>query len=535
MRRGVPGLGGLSPIVLYVVLFALLPPCLLFAEAWSSQGGAAGLSGVLADPLNRAALGNSLIQGALSSVVVVAIGYPAGVFLGRYSFSGREAILALFSVPFLLPSLVVVAGVEDLFGPSGFLSVPIPGLRALGSGLGGILLVNACFNLPLVALLTAVGVESSDPAREEAIAVLGGGPGRAYREVWGPPSWVGAGAGALLTFLFSSMAFAAPLIVCGPRCYTLEARIFTLDQQLVQPATAALLAMSAVALLAVPTAIYLLLVTRLRDRTPVGTARNRPIPWRRPVGWALAGATAVTVALVAAVAGAVAERALLAPSTGGAGLFSPALTQRLGISTSAALGNTMFFAAGAAGIAVLFGLLAGFVLRIRPSWSRPVQFLLFLPLLISPIILSFSLAEFWRPLLGGESTVWLLILLSQATLALPFATQSLWVGLRRVPASFGEGARLLGARPITAFLDTELPLARGALVSAALLAFALGLGEFTATYFLATPRFTTWTVELYRLQSLRDYAAADQLAFALLALSFVSFLGLLVGGRRVRL
>ncbi|MCI4330459.1 MAG: ABC transporter permease subunit [Thermoplasmata archaeon] len=534
MRRPEPGLAGLVPLLLFVGGFALLPPVLLFLMAWSAEGGATGLSQLLGDPLNQAAIANSLVQGGLSAAAAVAVGYPAGVFLGRYQFKGRDAVLALFSVPFLLPTLVVVAGVEDLFGPLGIVRAVAPSLGFLGDGLGGILLVNVCFNLPLVALLTAVGVESADSRREEAVAVLGGGPGRSYLEVWGPPSWVGAGAGALLTFLFSAMAFAAPLLVCGPRCYTLEARIFTLDQQLVQPGAAGLLALSAVMLLALPTLSYLWLVTRLRERRSASEPALRPVPWGRPVGLALAAATGAVVVLIGSLAAAVGFRALHPAAGGQGGLFSPEVTQRLGISSVGALGNTLFFAAGAAVVAVLLGILAGFLMRTYPPLARPVQLPLFLPLLVSPVILSFSVAEFWRPLLGGESDVWFLILLSQATLALPFATQSLWVGLRRVPASYGEGARTLGARPMTAYLDAELPLVRGALLAAAVFAFALGLGEFTATYFLATPRFSTWTVELYHLQSLREYAAADQLAFALLLLSFVSFLGLLVGGRRVR-
>ncbi|MCI4322349.1 MAG: iron ABC transporter permease, partial [Thermoplasmata archaeon] len=68
-----------------------------------------------------------------------------------------------------------------------------------------------------------------------------------------------------------------------------------------------------------------------------------------------------------------------------------------------------------------------------------------------------------------------------------------------------------------------------------LFAFALSFGEFTATYFLATPTFNTLPVELYRLEGLRltSFAAAD--AGLLVIVSLVAFLVIVRGGRRVEL
>jgi thiamine transport system permease protein len=94
---------------------------------------------------------------------------------------------------------------------------------------------------------------------------------------------------------------------------------------------------------------------------------------------------------------------------------------------------------------------------------------------------------------------------------------------------------LLGASPLGAFLDIELPAARRGLLAAAIFAAALALGEFTATYFLAVPRFATLTVELYDLQQVRWTAEAWALG-ALLALGSLVMLGAgASGGNRVEL
>jgi len=119
MRRSLGELTMLAPIAAFVVLFALLPVALLFASAVSAVGGFAGVASLLALPLNERSVTNSLVQGGLSSALAVAFGYPAGVFLGRYRWPGRDLVRSLLLIPFLLPSLIVVLGVEDLFGAGG--------------------------------------------------------------------------------------------------------------------------------------------------------------------------------------------------------------------------------------------------------------------------------------------------------------------------------------------------------------------------------------------------------------------------------
>jgi ABC-type Fe3+ transport system permease subunit len=124
---------------------------------------------------------------------------------------------------------------------------------------------------------------------------------------------------------------------------------------------------------------------------------------------------------------------------------------------------------------------------------------------------------------------------SQAVLALPFALQSLGIPLAGLTPAAREAAESLGAPRFSAFLDADLPRVRDGLLTAALFAFALGLGEFTATYFLVTPRYATLPVALYGLVNARQLPVADAAAGLLLLLSLVVFLVISVGGRRVEL
>lgn len=525
MRRAL-GARFVLPLLAFIGLVGLLPVAVLFGTAFASAGPA-GAGAVLADPLNRAATWNSVVQGGLSAAMAVTAGVPLGILLGRYEWRGRAAVRSLLLVPFLLPSLVMVLGVESLFGDGGVLSGLWGPLRWFGSGVPGIVAVNVLFNLPLVALLTAVGTESASAALEETVRTLGGGPARTFRDVWGPPALTGALAGGLLTFIFSALSFAPPILLCGPRCYTLEARVFALDQVLLDPTAAAILAAAMVALLMVPTAIYFLLLGRLASPSDNAGAERRP---RRLTGWVrgpLLAAAALPLALVGLLVAAVLERGFVAaapggpPGSAGGYLAGGVLTARLGISTIGAAENSLLFAVAASAIALLLGVLAG---ASRGTGGPAVRIYRWIPLLVSPVVLSFAIAQFWEPVLGGDSEVGLLIILAQATLAIPFALAGLDVALAGVPARFRETAATLGAPLFTAYLEGELPLVRPAMVTAGLFAFALSLGEFTATNFLATPSATTLPVELYWLTEHRDMGPADALAAVLVVVSLVAFL-----------
>ena len=529
----------LAPAVLFVLLFAVLPVVLLFGSALVEAGGGDGIRSILADPLNRDSVGNSLVQGGLSAALAVALGYPAGVFFGRYRFPGRATVRSFLLVPFLLPSLVVVLGVLDLFGPSGILSDAVPGLAFFGTGLPAIVAANLVFNVPVVVLFTATGAESAPVELEETVATLGGSPWRAYRDAWSRPTWVGAAVGGLLTFLFSALSFAPPLLLCGSRCYTVEARIWSLDQILLEPTAAGVLALVMVLLFLVPTVLYLLLLGRLRA-LPGRRAVARRFSVRNPVAVALAAETAVVLAGVLTVLAAVLYRTVAPVGGGPAGaawsaLFSSATSARVGVSVYGMVSNTLLFATAATLVALLFGIVLGYAVVGRPRRSRALGVLLFLPLLISPVVLAFALASFWRPILGGATNVWLLVIVSQAVLALPFALQSIEIPLSGLTPRAREAAQSLGASPWNAFLDADLPRVRDGLATAGLFAFALGLGEFTATNFLVTAQFTTLPVALYRLADLRSFAVADAAAGLLLLLSLVVFAVLTVGGRRVEL
>ncbi|QXC59157.1 ABC transporter permease subunit [Aquihabitans sp. G128] len=88
---------------------------------------------------------------------------------------------------------------------------------------------------------------------------------------------------------------------------------------------------------------------------------------------------------------------------------------------------------------------------------------------------------------------------AQALVGIPFVVRSLVPALRAVDARQREAASVLGASPWRARREVDLPVVLRTLLVGAAFAFAISLGEFGATSFLARPDAPTVPVAMFRL------------------------------------
>jgi len=134
----------------------------------ASSAGAIGAAALLlvTVPLGAVALRAglalrfTLLQAVLSAAVSVALAVPVAKALARRSFPGRRALITLMGAPFLLPVIVAVMGLLDLFGRSGTVSdlAALLGLPRLSIyGLQGVVLAHVFLNLPLATRMILQG------------------------------------------------------------------------------------------------------------------------------------------------------------------------------------------------------------------------------------------------------------------------------------------------------------------------------------------------------------------------------------------
>lgn len=124
-----------------------------------------------------------------------------------------------------------------------------------------------------------------------------------------------------------------------------------------------------------------------------------------------------------------------------------------------------------------------------------VETVLLLPLVLPPVVTGYALLVLFGrrgplgPLLAslGLTVVftWRACVIASAVMAFPLAYRACRDAFEAVDSRLPAVARTLGASRVDAFFSVTLPLARGGVLSAMVLAFARSVGEFGATIVLA--------------------------------------------------
>jgi thiamine transport system permease protein len=130
-------------------------------------------------------------------------------------------------------------------------------------------------------------------------------------------------------------------------------------------------------------------------------------------------------------------------------------------------------------------------------------------------------------------TSWILVPLAQALVAVPFVVRIVVPALRAIDDRLRDAATMLGASPALVWRHIDWPVAARAASAAAAFAFAISLGEFGATSFLARPDSPTIPVAIFRLLS-RPGASLHGMAMALAVVLGALVLGATLVVERIR-
>jgi thiamine transport system permease protein len=460
------------------------------------------IGNVVTDSQLRSVAWFTIWQAAVSTALTVLVALPGAYVFARYEFPGKRLLRAAVTVPFVLPTVVVGSAFLSLLGEGGPLE-----LLGLDQSVAAILLAHVFFNYAVVVRTVGGLWAHLDPRQEDAARVLGAGRWQTFRSVTLPSLRPAIAAAAAIVFLFTFTSFGVILILGGPRYSTLEVEIYRQTAQFLDLPQAA--ALSIVQLVAV---VAMLLVAgraqgrrteALQLRATTETARRpRTARERAVVGLNLA----VMAVLLGGPLAVLVERSF--NTAGGYGLgFYRALSELRQTSTIfvppvEAIANSIVFAAVATVIALVIGGLAAFAFAGSPRRAgriRGLDTLLLLPLGISAVTIGFGfLIAFDEPPLDLRASP-ALIPIAHALVAAPFVARVLIPVVRSIDQRLRDAAALLGASPARVWREIDLPIVSRAFLVAAGFAFAISLGEFGATIFIARPDYPTLPVVIFRL------------------------------------
>ncbi|MFE1091715.1 ABC transporter permease [Streptomyces sp. NEAU-PBA10] len=520
------------PVVFFGIFFAY--PVAAIVGRGLRQDGAwqfgASLGEVLGDPDIGQVLWFTLWQALASTGLTLVVAMPAAYVFARLEFPGKSLLRAVVTVPFVLPTVVVGTAFLALLGRGGLLD-DLWGLR-LDTTVWAILLAHVFFNYAVVVRTVGGLWAQLDPRQEEAARMLGASRFRAWRTVTLPALGPAVAAAALMVFLFTFTSFGVVQILGGPGFATLEVEIYRQTAHLLDLPTAAVLTLVQFAAVGAILAVHAWTVRRRESALSLVDAayavrRVRGTGQRLLLGFVLA----TVGVLILLPLGVLVERALDAPGGYGLGYFRALMSADGGaflVPPIDAVANSLQYAAVATLIALLVGGLAAAALTRRAGrFTRGFDALLMLPLGVSAVTVGFGfLIALDRPPLDLRAS-WILVPLAQALVGVPFVVRTMLPVLRAVDSRLREAAAVLGASPWRAWREVDLPLVRRALLVAAGFAFAVSLGEFGATVFIARPDNPTLPVAVARLLGRAgdlNYGQAMALSTILMIVCVVSLL-----------
>jgi thiamine transport system permease protein len=472
----------------FLTFFFAYPLAAILERGLRPEGELSSPLDVLTDPVTRDVVWFTLWQAIASTGLTIAVALPAAYVLGRYDFPGRSIVRAVVIVPFVLPTVVVALA---------FLAILPDGLER---GWLPILIAHAFFNVAVVVRVVGTFWASLDRRVSEAAATLGAGPWRRFWEITLPLLAPSLAAAAAIVFLFSFTSFGIVLILGGPGYATIEAEIYNQAVRIFDLRAAAVL--SVVQLVCVAGAVWVTmrLETGLAVRRPLGAESDILRRPRTGHEKGLVVGSLVALALFLGLPLAVLVERSLAVGDGYGLEAYRALTQPTAALLAPpweAVWNSVAYAAVATLTAAVVGGLASFAVA-GAGGARVLDGLLMLPLGASAVMLGFGFViAFDKAPIDFRAEPWI-VPVAQALVAIPFVVRIVAPTLRAIDPRQREAAALLGASPGRVRREIDVPIAGRALAVAAGFAFAISMGEFGATVFLARPDAPTLPVAIFR-------------------------------------
>jgi thiamine transport system permease protein len=539
----------ISLAFIFMLGLFIVPMAFTLSNAFivDSRFSLSALAKVAANPYNLRILGFSLLQAFLSSLLSLSLGIIGSYVLAAYSFRLKSLVRVVYSVPFVLPSILVVLGFVIFWGNSGFLNSLLerllgtdePVIKVLYS-FPAILMAHAFYNYPVAVNIISSTWEAMDNRVEMAASSLGAGRVKAFLTVTLPrlkASIISAGS---LIFLYCFTSFAIILVLGGgPRFTTMEVEIYRKAKLSMDISSASVLCLFSLVICLLVLWIYNRAQRKAKmiESFEISSQKlpkiKKSLHKRGLEAFLVYSFIILSLIYILGPLASIFLRAFLSSSSRSASrILSLKAYEKIfsaGSASLLAIANSSLIALASAIMSTLLALeLCAFITKAR---TAALELVSMLPMAVSSVMLGLGYWMLSRYMGFLDKRV--LIALSHTILSLPFALRTLLPAYRSLPANLRNAALTLGADSRKAFWQVHFPLLWPSVLASLLFGFAISLGELNATLMLGDGRLVTVPVLLYRLIGSYDYQSACALGSILIIVSLMAFgLGELLKRRR---
>jgi len=490
------------------------------------------------------ALWNSLVLGAWSAVLSVALGLPLAWAVSRTNAPAKRFVHLTAIVSYVTPPYLTAIAFVNLFGPNAGLVnrfardvLGAPALTWNVFSMSGLVVVTVLHTFPFVYLLAVSALGSVDASMEESARILGAGRWRTATAITGPLVAPAVLSGALIAFVNAIALFGSQAIIGLPgRVFTLPTRIYALFDYPPQYGLASAMSLIFVAITVAALALQRRYLARRSHVTLGGKGSHPQLVDLGPARWGVFAFCALVFA-AAVLAPYLTLLAVSLSTSWGLGFWQHLTLQHYRFVlfeydvTRRAMCNSLLLAGASATLAVALGSLIGWIdLRTTLRGRRVLDYASLVPLGLPGIVVAVALIQFWLRAPVAIYGTLLIILLAYTGRYVPLGVRSADAAFRQVDASLEETARITGAGWARTFWSVTLPLARPGLLAGWLLVFIPAIQELSASILLFSGSSITLAVAVYNLYetgALEPVAALAIVTMVIVtaAVSLASWLG----------
>jgi putative spermidine/putrescine transport system permease protein len=215
------------------ILFILAPLVMVCAVAFTGDGFISLPSNGLSLRWFKAILNNprfidafifSLGLGFLSATFAIVLAIPSALAIARFRFPGREALMAFFLSPLMIPHIVLGLAFLKFFTTIGVAGTYF-----------GLVIAHIIVVIPYALRLVLSSATGLDPSLERAALSLGASPWITFRRIILPLIMPGVVSGWVIAFITSFDELTMSIFIASPSTTTLPVRIFLHIEDTIDP------------------------------------------------------------------------------------------------------------------------------------------------------------------------------------------------------------------------------------------------------------------------------------------------------------
>lgn len=521
-------------LILIAVFFFLVIPVsrVLMGSFQVKEGGSYTLQNYKSFANYRTywrSLTNSIGVSLAASMLTIMAAVPLAFMVARWNIVGKPYILALSTIPLMLPSFISAFVWVLLLGRSGILTGLIRSLGIPFESIYGHVGVTMIFTMqlyPYVFLMTLSGFNAVDESIEEAGRSLGTGPVRTFIKVSMPLVLPSILSGTLLVFMSAIENFGVPMIIGEQRPFlAVQAYVEFTSEIGEHPGMS--YALSVILIMVTMTS---LIAQRyyLRKRNFIQSARGRPLV-KELKGWARRAATGYCFFLVmiplipffvALIISFMEMRGPVIHANFSLQNYIYAFSR-----SARPIFNSYFLATMATIASVFIGVPTGYIISRRGSGiGAALDLSIMLPFTIAGTVLGIALIVMFNTGFLVLTGTWMILALSYTIRKMPFIARSSSSILYQLDPSLEEASISLGVGPMKTFFKITIRLMAAGILSGAILTWVTTISELSSTIVLQTPGWSTMTVEMFQGIISDDMGMATSFASILIVSALIPLL-----------